>query len=175
LRDLGRSRLVALAVVAAAALAVLSLATPFTNAQNATPPPSAACPAGTPTASPVANASPSAGANCVTVEMVDIKFAVNTVTIPANQPVTISLPNTGATAHNFSITDAHNPGLPNLNISVDVQAGQTGQATVNAPPGTYYFFCNVPGHEAAGMWGWLIVEEGAQISAEEATVTPPAS
>jgi uncharacterized cupredoxin-like copper-binding protein len=175
MRDVGRSRLLALAVVAAAALAILGIATPFTNAQDATPTPAAQCPTGTPTASPEPGASPAAGANCVVIEMMDIKFSVNTVTIPANQPVTIVLHNSGVTTHNFSITDHNNPNVENLNISVTVDPGQTQQVTVNAPAGTYYFFCNVPGHEAAGMWGWLIVQEGAQVSAQEATVTPPTS
>ena len=123
----------------------------------------------------MAGASPAAGQLCVTIGMYDIHFQPNLITIPANQPVTIVLQNSGAAAHNFSITDHHNANVQNLNISVDVQPGQPQQTVVNAPAGTYYFYCNVPGHEAAGMWGWLVVQEGAQISAQEATVTPPAA
>ena len=29
---------------------------------------------------------------------------------------------------------------------------------INAPAGEYYFFCNVPGHEAAGMHGTITVK-----------------
>jgi len=82
--------------------------------------------------------------------MVDIAFQPNALTIPANTDVTISLPNTGATAHNFSIDQ--------LNISVDVQPGQTGSVTINAPAGSYQFYCNVPGHKEAGMVGTLTVQ-----------------
>ena len=60
------------------------------------------------------------------------------MTIPANTDVTFDLPNDGV-AHNFSI-DA-------LNISVDLAAGETKQVVVNAPPGTYEYCCNIPGHK----------------------------
>ena len=33
-------------------------------------------------------------------------------------------------------------------------------AILNLPPGTYDFFCNLPGHESAGMVGKLTVVEG---------------
>jgi len=92
------------------------------------------------------------------IEMVDIAFNPKELTIPANQDVTITLVNNGAALHNFSITDHKNDGLQNLNISVNVDPGQTQTVTINAPAGDYYFFCNVPGHEAAGMYGTLHVQ-----------------
>jgi uncharacterized cupredoxin-like copper-binding protein len=93
----------------------------------------------------------------VTLEMVDIAYKPNGFTIPANTDVTITLKNTGVIGHNFSVTDHKNPGLPNLNISQNVPPGQTKTVTVNAPPGDYYFFCNVPGHEQVGMFGTMHV------------------
>ena len=36
--------------------------------------------------------------------------------------------------------------------------GTTRNGVVNAPPGTYEYYCNVPGHKEAGMVGTLIVE-----------------
>jgi len=90
--------------------------------------------------------------------MADIAFQPTELTIPANTDVTISLVNNGAALHNFSVTDHNNEGKPNLGISVDVQPGSTGTAKINAQPGDYYFFCNVPGHEAAGMHGILHVQ-----------------
>ena len=84
------------------------------------------------------------------------------------------LVNHGATTHNFSITDHKNPGLKNLNISVTTEPGQTSETTINAPEGIYYFFCNQPGHEAAGMIGYLTVKKDASISSSAATVTPRA-
>jgi plastocyanin len=115
-----------------------------------------------PGASPQAQPSPAAGGGQAqtnpTIEMVDIAFKPNDVTIPANTDVTVTLKNTGALPHNFSITDKNNPNVPNLNISVDVQPGQSQTVTINAPAGDYYFFCNVSGHEAAGMYGTLHVQ-----------------
>lgn len=102
--------------------------------------------------------SPAAGtpsaANCgggPTVEMVDINFQPKEITIPANTDVTITLKNDGSTVHSFNI-DA-------LNIhSGDYQPGQTGTVKVNAKPGDYTYYCNIPGHEAAGMVGTLHVK-----------------
>lgn len=94
----------------------------------------------------------------VTLTMVDIAFQPTEFTIPANTDVTVTLTNSGASAHNFSVTDRKNEGKTNLNISVDVDPGQTGTTTINAPAGDYYFFCNVPGHEATGMYGTMHVQ-----------------
>ena len=47
-------------------------------------------------------------------------------------------------------------------------------ATINAPAGVYYFFCNEPGHEQAGMIGYLTVADNATITSSKATVTPRA-
>lgn len=87
----------------------------------------------------------------------DIYFDPAMLTIPANLSVKIGIDNAGAAMHNFSITSRNNPGLPDLGISVDLDPGQSGEAIVDAPPGVYYFFCDEPGHEAAGMFGYLTV------------------
>jgi uncharacterized cupredoxin-like copper-binding protein len=80
----------------------------------------------------------------------DIFFEPKEVTIAANTDVTVTLPNEGAAAHNFSIDE--------LNIDVDIAPGATEQVVINAPPGEYEFYCNVPGHKEAGMVGTLTVE-----------------
>ena len=80
----------------------------------------------------------------------DIYFEPKEITIPANTDVTFTLPNDGAAAHNFSIDE--------LGISVDLPPGSTEETVINAPPGTYEYYCDVPGHKEAGMVGTLIVE-----------------
>jgi nitrite reductase (NO-forming) len=114
---------------------------------------------GTPAAEPVAPAAetPAAGPTTteVTIGSYDIYFDPNEVTVPADTDVTVNLPNNGVTLHNFSVTDHNNPDVPNLGIDVDLAVGATESITINAPAGDYYFFCNVPGHEAAGMFGTL--------------------
>ena len=109
--------------------------------------------AATPMASPEATpcASPAAGAATeVTIEGVDINWNQKEVTIAANTDVRVILPNLGQAQHNFSI-DA-------LGISVDMPVGQTVETKINAPAGTYEYYCNVPGHAQAGMVGKLIVQ-----------------
>jgi uncharacterized cupredoxin-like copper-binding protein/mono/diheme cytochrome c family protein len=80
----------------------------------------------------------------------DIYFEPKEITIPANTDVPFTLPNDGASAHNFSIDE--------LGISIDIAPGATEETVINAPPGTYEYYCNVPGHKQAGMVGTLIVE-----------------
>jgi uncharacterized cupredoxin-like copper-binding protein/mono/diheme cytochrome c family protein len=80
----------------------------------------------------------------------DIYFEPKEITIPANTDVPFTLPNDGAAPHNFSIDE--------LGISIDLAPGSTEQTVINAPPGTYEYYCNVPGHKEAGMVGKLIVK-----------------
>jgi plastocyanin len=80
----------------------------------------------------------------------DIYFEPKEITIPANTDVPFTLPNDGAAPHNFSIDE--------LGISIDMAPGTTEETVINAPPGEYEYYCNVPGHKEAGMVGKLIVE-----------------
>ena len=160
-----RGFLPVVAVIAAlTALLGLSLvATPAGVAQDASPEASpAACleasPVASPAASPTTNAmgtpcpeaTPGGGGEEVTVESYDIYFEPEEVAIPADTDVTVTLPNDGVTLHNFSIDE--------LGIDVDIDFGATEETVINAPAGTYEYYCNVPGHKAAGMLGTLIVE-----------------
>lgn len=89
-------------------------------------------------------------ANGPVIELVDIAFTPRKITIPANTPTTITIVNNGAAVHNFSIDE--------LNVrSGDLQAGETKRVTINAPAGTYDFYCSIPGHRTAGMVGALAV------------------
>ncbi len=101
-------------------------------------------------AAPAEEAAAPAAAEPVTVVSHDIFFDPKEITIPADSDVTFSLPNEGVTLHNFAI-DA-------LDISVDIAPGANEEVVINAPAGTYEYYCNVPGHKAAGMVGTLTVE-----------------
>jgi plastocyanin len=96
------------------------------------------------------SAAGAAGTGDVTVTSDDIFFEPTEIAIPAETDVAVSLPNDGVTQHNFSIDE--------LGIDVDIEAGATEEVVINAPAGTYEFYCNVPGHKAAGMAGTLTVE-----------------
>jgi plastocyanin len=105
-------------------------------------------------ASPAAGgaAAPSGQPSTVEVDMVDLGFKPSEVRIPANTDVTIHAVNSGALPHTLTI--------PNVGDTGEVPAGSSHDLQVNLPAGTYDFHCAIPGHEAAGMVGKLIVEEG---------------
>jgi len=109
-------------------------------------PSSAATPAGSATAAATQPPGPA-----LSLDLEDIKFSTDTLEAPANTPVVIHIKNLGATTHNFSI-DA-------LKINTgDVQPGASVDVTINAPAGAYTYYCDIPGHEAAGMKGTLTVK-----------------
>ncbi|MFN8518604.1 MAG: PQQ-binding-like beta-propeller repeat protein [Chloroflexota bacterium] len=111
-----------------------------------------------PTAGPTAEATvePTAGATqpaAATVELSakDLFFEPKDITIPANTDVTIEVTNDGGVIHDLVQPDS---GAD----TGEVQPGQTGTAVVNLPPGTYQFWCSVPGHKDAGMTGTITVQ-----------------
>jgi plastocyanin len=64
-------------------------------------------------------------------------------------PATIEMPNTSGVDHNIAIKD--------LGAGAVVAKG-TSSFKADLKPGTYTYFCEVPGHEAAGMKGTLTVK-----------------
>ncbi len=157
--------LVVIIAVLTALLGFSLVDAPIGIAQDASPEASpTACPEGTPEASPEASpetnaegtpcpeATPGAGGDAakVEIESYDIYYEPTEVTIAADTDVTVELPNDGVTLHNFSIDE--------LGIDVDIDPGATEETVINAPAGEYEYYCNVPGHKAAGMVGTLIVE-----------------
>lgn len=117
---------------------------------------------------------PSKPATEVTVELTDFAYSPAAITVPAGQPVTFTLKNTGNIEHDFVVekidartnmvqdsgSEAHHAHGQEQNYDLHVSAGMgetsVFQLTV-AEPGTYKVFCSVEGHEAAGMVGELIV------------------
>lgn len=103
-----------------------------------------------PSASP--QASPSASpAGDVTVVAVDIAFEPTEFTIAADTDVVVTIENQGLLQHDFFIDE--------LDIKSDLlDSGATTTVTINAPAGTYEYYCDVTGHKEAGMVGTLTVE-----------------
>jgi nitrite reductase (NO-forming) len=124
-----------------------------------------AAPAASPTAGGAAAAS--GQATTIEVDMVDIAFNPAEVRIPANTAVTIHAVNSGALPHTLTIPDVADTG--------EVPAGSAHDLQVNLPPGEYPFHCAIPGHEAAGMVGTLIVEEGAAPAVSGGAAASPAA
>ena len=74
--------------------------------------------------------------------------------------VTIEMPNVSGVSHNIAIeSGAHGatPGGAKLGAS-QFTTKSTATVTVNLKPGAYTYFCEAPGHRAAGMYGTLTVK-----------------
>lgn len=67
---------------------------------------------------------------------------------------TISFDNESSTPHNVEIEDADG----NVVAQTDTISGSTATAAADLEPGTYTFYCAVPGHREGGMEGTLTVE-----------------
>jgi plastocyanin len=92
-----------------------------------------------------------------------------TLTIPADPTGALAFTYSKATANAGSVTlDMPNKSPITHDISVkgnginqqgpEVGTGGTSKLTANLKPGTYEFYCSVPGHEAGGMKGTLTVK-----------------
>jgi plastocyanin len=70
-------------------------------------------------------------------------------------PVLVEMPNASGVPHNIAIQQDTNG--PVLGASPIIPKG-VATVKVTLKPGTYTFFCEVPGHRAAGMQGTLVVK-----------------
>lgn len=95
---------------------------------------------------------PAPVASAPTIEMtgLDFRFQPAQLRIKAGQSVNIALVNRGAIIHDITI--------PALQFQLVAQPGQRAVGSLTAArPGTYEFYCSVPGHREAGMVGRLVV------------------
>ena len=86
------------------------------------------------------------------------KLAFSTKALAAKSgKVTITMLNTQVLPHNIAIklTKSSKKALAMGQI---VGKGKTSKVTASLKAGSYIFYCSVPGHEAAGMWGVLKVK-----------------
>jgi uncharacterized cupredoxin-like copper-binding protein len=83
----------------------------------------------------------------------DFKFDPSDPTVKSGE-VTFNLKNEGQTTHSLEIEDVNGQ---DQEIEGDVSAGQSGQLSVNLPPGKYEFYCPVGNHKEMGMKGEVTV------------------
>jgi uncharacterized cupredoxin-like copper-binding protein len=87
----------------------------------------------------------------VTITAFDLGFRENPVTVPAGR-VRIALVDDGQLTHTLVID-----GVPSFKRLEVRSKGDRAVGTANLTPGTYTFYCDVPGHRQAGMQGTLTV------------------
>jgi|SRR5438270_8979682 len=141
-----RSRVLAtVPIIAALALSACGSSSKKTSttAAPATTPPAATSTAPTSGASKVALSADPSGA---------LKFDKSQATATAGN-VTLTMANPSAVSHGIAIQ-----GSGVSKTGAVVGQGQTSTVTVNLKPGTYTFYCPVPGHRQAGMQGTLTVK-----------------
>ncbi len=115
-----------------------------------------------------------AGPVSITVTAKSLKFDTATIEVVAGQPVKLTFQNNDSLDHDFSIMEipmqmiatampmgGHDmPGVtgqPQLHMLATTGQSNTLEFTPTEP-GTYEFFCTVPGHKEAGMVGQLVVK-----------------
>jgi plastocyanin len=82
-----------------------------------------------------------------------LAFEEKEVTAKAGKD-TIDFTNQSAVPHNVTIENAAGETIG----ETETLAEGSSSATVDLKPGTYTFFCSVPGHREAGMEGKLVVK-----------------
>lgn len=98
----------------------------------------------------------------------DFTFEPDSITIPADTNVSISVTNEGFMQHGLEISET---GFATELLS----NGETETLVVNLPPGTYTFICPVAGHAQSGMGGTIIVESSGTSSADGEAAEPDVS
>jgi uncharacterized cupredoxin-like copper-binding protein len=87
------------------------------------------------------------GAATFSVTGTEFAFDPASLSVPADEEITVELVNGGTIEHDFTLDEA--------GVKIAVPATETGSASFTVPAGTYTFYCSVPGHREAGMEGTL--------------------
>ena len=141
------------AVLAVAALAVLGLAACGGSSSN-----NSTTAASTPASTTPAGGGGGAGGGGSTVDISTpggstLAYDQKDVSAKAGS-VTINFDNKEALQHDVAVADSSGKVLG----QTDLVSSGTANATVDLQPGTYTFYCTVPGHRDAGMEGTLTVK-----------------
>ena len=139
-------------MLAIAALSVVGLAACGSSSNNSTT--AASTPASTSTA-PAAGGAKGGGStvNISTPSGSDLAFDQKSVSAKAGN-VTIDFNNAQPLQHDVAVADSSGKVLG----QTDLVSSSTATTSVNLTPGTYTFYCTVPGHREAGMEGTLTVK-----------------
>ena len=87
--------------------------------------------------------------NAIVISATNARFSTTTLTAD-HGTITVDFTNNDLFWHTFTI--------PALGVDIRTPVKGQGQMSFNAPPGSYEFFCAIPGHKQIGMRGTLIVK-----------------
>lgn len=93
-----------------------------------------------------ATAEPAPAGETVRFVAVDIDYSEAPTEVPAGE-VTFELVNEGALEHNVTLEELGDE------VVVEAMGGQTATGSVSLDPGSYTYYCDIPGHREAGMEG----------------------
>ncbi len=97
----------------------------------------------------------SAGSAAVNIEAASSGLAYTSKTATAKAgKVTVDFNNPQPLTHDVAIEDSSGKTIG----QTELVAEGSSSAVVNLKPGTYHYFCTVPGHREAGMEGTLTVK-----------------
>lgn len=86
----------------------------------------------------------------ITVSGKEFSYEPATLTLKAGQPYTIVLKNIGSVEHDITVDK--------VKFKLTVAGNNTREKGLKVEkPGTYQFYCSLPGHKSAGMKGELTV------------------
>jgi len=108
-----------------------------------------------------------AEAQTVKIVATDLKFDTNTLQVAAPGEIDVQFLNNGLIDHDVTVEGARFtlPGRP----------GKSAEKTLKIDkPGTYTFYCSIPGHREAGMQGKLVVGDGKGAAAASAATAAKA-
>jgi plastocyanin len=141
------------ATLAIAALAVVGLAACGSSSNDNSTTAAATPPATTPAAGGGGAAGGASTVDISTPSGSDLAFDQKTASAKAGN-VTIDFDNKQPLQHDVAVADSSGKVLG----QTDLVSSGTANTSVNLTPGTYTFYCTVPGHREAGMQGTLTVK-----------------
>lgn len=149
-----QASLLAMALLALAGCGSSSSSTTNTTAPAQTPATTPAAPAESSTSS---GTSPAGGSSKLSLEANSGgQLEYNTKSLSASAgTVTIDFTNKSPLPHNVTVESS---GGQQVGATPTFQGGAKTLTLSNLKPGTYKFFCSVPGHRQAGMEGTLVVK-----------------
>ena len=91
----------------------------------------------------------------IDVDLGEMVFEPDTITAVAGSALTINLENVDGQFHDFTIDD-----FDGDQVQVRLDPDETDSITLELPDAAteFTFYCSVPGHQALGMEGTIVVE-----------------